>query len=78
MVSILNNATKWPPDHIKNTVAEIRLDIYAWIIPTPHIVALDCIFTIVVEFTLKNRSKTYITHPIPLLFLFDSHIQFPL
>jgi hypothetical protein len=87
-MSILNNVTKQPPDHIKNTMGEIRLKIDAWIIPTPYIVALDCIFTIVVqstlkigaeciyictnsqnyqidimvEFTLKNGSWTYITH----------------
>jgi hypothetical protein len=34
MMSILNNVTKQPPDHIKNTVGEIRLKIDAWIIPT--------------------------------------------
>ena len=53
MMYILNNVTKQPPDHIKNIIVEIRLKIDAWIIPTPYIVALDCIFTIVVESALK-------------------------
>ena len=48
MMSILNNVTKQLPDHIKNTVVEIKLKIDAWIIPMPYIVAPDCIFTIVV------------------------------
>jgi hypothetical protein len=45
--------TKQPPIHIKSIMVEIRLKIDAWIIPTPYIGALDCIFTIVVESTLK-------------------------
>jgi hypothetical protein len=44
---------KSPPDHIKNIMVEIRLKIDAWTIPTPYIVAPDCIFTIVVESALK-------------------------
>jgi hypothetical protein len=51
MMSILNNVTKQPPDHIKNTVVEIKLKIDAWIIPMPYIVAPDCIFTMVVRST---------------------------
>ena len=47
-MSILNNVTKQLPDHIKNTVVEIKLKIDAWIIPMPFIVVPDCIFTIVV------------------------------
>jgi hypothetical protein len=53
MMSILNNVTKWPPDHIKNIMVEIRLTIDAWIIPTPYIVAPDFILTIAVGSTLK-------------------------
>ena len=48
MMSILNNVTKQPPGHIKDTVVQIKLKIDAWIIPMPYIVAPDCIFTIVV------------------------------
>ena len=47
-MSILNNVTKQPPEHTKNTVVEIKLKIDAWVIPIPYIVAPDCIFTIVV------------------------------
>ena len=53
MMYILNNVTKWPSNCIKNIMVEIRLKIDAWTIPIPYIVAPDCIFTIVVESTLK-------------------------
>jgi hypothetical protein len=64
---ILNNVTKQPPDHIKNIMVEIRLKIDAWTIPTPYIVALDCIFIIVVESTctLKIVLNAYTCVPIP-------------
>jgi hypothetical protein len=52
-MSILNNMTKWPPDHIRTIMVEIRLKIDGWIIPTPYIVALDFILIIVVGFALK-------------------------
>jgi hypothetical protein len=48
MMSILNNVTTQPPDHIKNTVVEIKLKIDAWIILILYMVAPYCIFTIVV------------------------------
>ena len=48
MMSILNNVTKQLPDHIKNTMVEIKLKIDALIIPMPYIVIPDCIFTIVI------------------------------
>jgi hypothetical protein len=52
-MSILNNVTKQPLDHIKDIMVEIRLKIDAWTILTLYIVAPDCFFTIVVESTLK-------------------------
>ena len=48
MMFVLNNVTKQSPDHMKNTVVEIKLKIVAWIIPILYIVALGCIFTIVI------------------------------
>ena len=47
-MSILNNVTKQPPDHIKDI-----MEIDAWITPTLYIVAPDCNFTIAVGSTLK-------------------------
>jgi hypothetical protein len=52
-MSTLNNVIKWPSDHIKNIMVEIRLTIDAWIIPTPYIVAPDFILTIVVGSIFK-------------------------
>jgi hypothetical protein len=40
-----------------NTIVEIRLNIDVWIIPTLYIVALDCIFTIVVGSALKISAE---------------------
>jgi hypothetical protein len=49
-------------------VVEIKLKIDAWIIPIPYIVALDCIFTIVVGYAsasiaINTLKATYCTRP---------------
>jgi hypothetical protein len=56
-MSILNNMTKWPPDHIRTIMAEIGLKIDGWIIPTPYIVAPDFILIIVVRSALKISAE---------------------
>ena len=60
MMYILNNVTRQAPNCIKNIMVEIRLKFDVYTIPTPYLMALDCIFTIVVESTLKIGLELYI------------------
>ena len=59
-MSILNNVTKQPPDHIKNTMVEIKLKIDAWIIPIPYVVALNCISAISIY--CNNYPQSHLLH----------------